>query len=93
MVQEAVLAYLTDARAGQKLTEETLRKKRNVLNPLVDFCVARGKAYLRQITFEDLTDFRITWKDQALSASKKLERLKGFFAFASMRIGSKGIPR
>lgn len=80
-VEEAVLAYLTDARSGQKLTEETLRKKRNVLKPMVAFCEDRGKTYLKQINFEDLAEFRTTWKDQALSASKKLERLRGFFRF------------
>lgn len=68
-------------RAGQKLTEETLRKKRNILNPLVVFCDERGQSYPRQINFEDLTDFRTRWKDQALSSAKKLERLKGFFRF------------
>lgn len=80
-IAEAVAIYLSDASAGQKLTEETLRKKRNVLNPLVSFCRDKGKLYLKQITFEDLTEFRATWKDQALSASKKLERLRGFFRF------------
>src|SRR4051812_28579254 len=71
-IEEAVLAYLRDASVGQKLTEERLRKKRNVLNPLVSFCNDKGKTYLKQINFEDLTEFRTTWKDQALSASKKL---------------------
>ncbi len=80
-VREAVDVFLCDASAGQKLSAETLRKKRNVLKALETFCDEKGKTHLQQISFEDLTEFRATWKDQALSASKKLERLKGFFAF------------
>jgi len=44
-------------------------------------CDEKGKPCIRQISFENLTEFRATWKDQALSASKKLQRLKGFFGF------------
>jgi len=80
-VQEAVDAFLSDASAGQKLSADTLRKKRNVLKALENFCNEKGKPYLQQISFEDLTEFRTSWKDNALSASKKLERLRGFFTF------------
>lgn len=80
-VEQAVTAYMSDARSGQKLSDDTLRKKRNVLRPLVQFCASKGKLYLKQITLEDLLGFRATWKDEALSASKKLERMKGFFRF------------
>jgi hypothetical protein len=48
-----------------------------VLEPLKSFCQDCGKLYLKQITFQDLAEFRATWKDQALSASEKLERLRG----------------
>lgn len=80
-IQEAVGAYLNDARAGQRLAADTLRKYRNVLSPLEAFCEDRGKRYLKQVTFDDLLAFRATWPDNALSASKKLERLKSFFRF------------
>ena len=80
-VQEAIEIFLCDANAGQKLGADTLLKKRNVLKALEAFCDEKGKTYLQKISFEDLTEVRATWKDQALSASKKLERLKGFFGF------------
>jgi integrase/recombinase XerD len=51
------------------------------LNALEAFTSERGKPYLKQVTFEDVSAFRATWADQALSAKKKLERLRGFFWF------------
>jgi site-specific recombinase XerD len=40
---------------------------------------------LRQLNIDDMGEFRNGWKDGALSASKKLERLRAFFGFAAKR--------
>ena len=80
-VKEAVLAYPTDARAGQKLDGGNASEKAQRVESAGGIFQERGKSYLRQINFEDLADFRATWKDQALSAPKKLEHLRGFLPF------------
>lgn len=76
----AVQSYRGDAEA-RHLKPDTLRKHANVLNPLVEFARKRGKTYLTHLNFEDLSEFRKSWPDKALSSSKKLERLKSFFGY------------
>ena len=36
---------------------------------------------MRQITFSDVIEFRKSWADNPLAASKKFERLKSFWRF------------
>lgn len=79
-IEAAVDSFRNDAIA-RNLNPETLRKHANLLNPLVVFAAAKGKKYLTHLTFEDLSDYRKSWKDKALSSSKKLERLKSFFGY------------
>lgn len=79
-IEEAVLAFREDAEA-RHLNPDTLRKHANLLNPLVSFSANRGKRYLAALAFEDMSAFRKSWKDKALSSSKKLERLKSFLNF------------
>ncbi len=50
-----------------------------------EFAKAEGLNLLRQLETETLDQFRSVWKDGALSASKKLERLRAFFQFAQKR--------
>jgi len=50
-----------------------------------EFAQGRGLRLLRHLTVERLDEFRSTWKDGALSASKKLERVRAFFKFAQSR--------
>jgi integrase len=79
-IAEACMAYLEDAKS-RHLASDTIRKQRNILDPLQVFAVERGKTYLKHFMFEDVAAFRGTWTDQALSAKKKLERLRSFFWF------------
>lgn len=80
LIAEATAAYLKDA-AGRHLSKETIRKHKNYLEPFEEFSKSIGKLYLKQITFEDLVNFRASWADSALSAKKKLERFRGFWNF------------
>jgi hypothetical protein len=92
-VADAVVVYLADASAGQNLTEETLRKKRNVLNPLVNFCNDKGKQYLKQITFEDLTEFRQPGQVKHSAHQKSWNGSEASSDSASTLIGSRRVRR
>ena len=81
LVSEACDLFLADLRGGQKLSPETERKYRDIFKQLNLFCYGVGKTYLKQLQFEDMAAFRSSWPDAALSASKKLERLKSFLSF------------
>lgn len=76
--------FLTDLEV-RKLHGSTLRKYRLLKRQMQEFAAARGFNLLRQLETETLDEFRSVWKDGALSASKKLERLRAFFQFARKR--------
>jgi hypothetical protein len=50
---------------------------------LLPWCESKGYRLLKQITPAALVDFRRTWQDGALYATKNIERLRSFFRFAS----------
>jgi integrase/recombinase XerD len=84
-VVEAVSKFMNDARA-RKLTDASLSKLSVVLEKqLVPWCEPRGIKYLSQLEVQALADFRASWKDGAIAATKKLERLRTFFRFAKDR--------
>ncbi len=80
-VRKAVEEYVANAEVNLKLADETVAHKKRTLFPFVAFCEERGKKHLQQIGFEDLTEFRTTWRGEAAGAAKKLEAIKGFFTF------------
>ena len=47
-----------------------------------DFASAHGFRFVSQFDLPALSKFRATWNDGPLSSTKKLERLRSFFAFA-----------
>lgn len=80
-ITEAVERFLNDARA-QQLSSETVRKHENLLKRrLVPWCEAKGFRYLKQLSVEQMRQFRATWTDGANYATKNLERLRAFFRF------------
>ena len=80
-VAEAVERFFVDLRA-QHLSEETVRKYENLLNKrLLEWCAEQGVRYLKQLGVEQVRQFRATWTDSPLYASKNLERLRSFFRF------------
>jgi len=50
-----------------------------------EFAAHKGTRFLDQLDIDAMSEFRNGWKDGALSASKKLERLRAFFRFAMKR--------
>ena len=80
-IAEAVDRFFTDLEA-QKLSGETIRKYDNLLRKrMLPWCGAKGYRYLKQLTVEEIRQFRASWADGALYASKNLERLRSFFRF------------
>ena len=79
--RDAFLALAT----SNNLSSETLRKYRHLFNQLETFCQDKGIRFVDEFDLEITTAFRLSWKDGALSTSKKLERLRGIMKFAAER--------
>lgn len=77
----AVTQFIQDAEHGRKLRPPTLKKYRVVLDQLKDFAAEKNVKSIDEITVSFAREFRASWKDGAISSSKKLERLKAFFRF------------
>lgn len=77
----AVARYLDDARA-RHLAEATISKLTTIFEKrFLSWTKNRGLRYLKELTPERLTAWRSTWQDEALAASKKYQRVVGFFYF------------
>jgi integrase/recombinase XerD len=80
-IKSAVADFLKDAEA-RSLSEATIVKLKGVLErQFVEYCREQNIKFLTELGVEDMRKFRATWKDQPLSAVKKLERLRSFFRF------------
>jgi site-specific recombinase XerD len=80
-IAEAVERFFDDLGA-QKLSPETIRKYDNLLRKrMLPWCEEKGFRYLKQLAVEEVRQFRASWTDGALYASKNLERLRAFFRF------------
>jgi integrase/recombinase XerD len=86
-IEEWKKAFLADARApsGKNLNPETIRKYEHLFKQLDAFAEREGYQFVNQLDLAALTSFRATWNDAALSASKKLERLRTVLKFALRR--------
>jgi site-specific recombinase XerD len=76
--------FLKDAQA-RNLSNGTLRLYKLLFRELAEFGKDRGIQYVNGFDLEALTDFRAGWKISPLTASRKLERLRGIFKFAPQR--------
>jgi len=81
-VAEWKQAFLADAGSGRSLNEETIRKYRHLFKQLELFAEKKSIRFVEELGVSELTDFRGTWTDAALSSSKKLERLRSIYRFA-----------
>ncbi len=80
-LKEAVEKFIADAKA-QQLHNETLRKYEAFLERrFLGWCDLKGYRLLKQMTPSTLTEFRKTWVDSPLYATKNIERLRSFFRF------------
>src|SRR5690606_36386726 len=76
------LERFSDDLGAQKLSPETIRKYDNLLRKrMLPWCEEKGFRYLKQLAVEEVRQFRASWTDGALYASKNLERLRAFFRF------------
>jgi integrase/recombinase XerD len=79
--REAVKKFFEDCEA-RNLGWEAMRKYRHLLEDrFLPWAEQRGFNNLRQVTVDALRQFRQTWKDSPLYASKNLERMRAFFRF------------
>jgi site-specific recombinase XerD len=76
--------FLNDAEA-RNLGQETIRKYKLLFSQLEQFAAVKGIVRTDRIQLDDLTEFRATWRDQALSSKLKLARLRTVYDFAVKR--------
>jgi integrase/recombinase XerD len=83
-LDHAWLRFMADLDA-RKLHPATVRKYRLLQKQMKKFVANKGIGFFSQLDVDMMGEFRNGWKDGALSASKKLERLRAFFRFALKR--------
>jgi integrase/recombinase XerD len=83
-IEECREKFMQDARS-QSLSYETTRKYEHLFKQLEAFAKLKGIRFVDELDLSTLDDFRSSWKDAALSASKKLERMRSVFKFALAR--------
>ena len=80
-IREAVTKFFEDCEA-RKLGWEAMRKYRHLLEDrFLPWTEQKGLNNLRQVTVDSLRQFRQSWTDSALYATKNLERMRAFFRF------------
>lgn len=80
-IDDAVAKYLEDARA-RHLADATLAKLATIFEKqFLAWSRDMGLRYLSELTPARLADWRATWMDGPLAASKKFQRVVGFFYF------------
>jgi integrase len=80
-VREAVVKFFADCEA-RKLGWEAMRKYRHLLEDrFLPWTERKGINNLRQLSVDSLRQFRQSWTDSPLYATKNLERMRAFFRF------------
>lgn len=79
-IPEAFEKFVADHRA-RGMKRATIRKLETLGRQLEAFARHHGYRYLTQLTLGVLEDFRATWTDGGLAATKKLSRLRAAFRF------------
>jgi site-specific recombinase XerD len=80
-VAHAVLSYLED-KEEQHLSSATLDKLKTIFQKqFLPWCSENDVRFIVDVTLPHLQKWRTKWKDGALAARKKQERLRGFFYF------------
>lgn len=80
-ISKAVEKYLSDCEA-RHLGWEAMRKYRHLLEDrFLPWCEHKGLRNLRQIDVDALRQFRQSWSDSPVYATKNLERIRAFLRF------------
>jgi len=90
-VGDAVKTFLDHCKS-EGLKDATIRKYRNALDKLVDFCETEKQDSLQELKAETLDRFRGTRKLAPITAGKELEILRVFFGFCMDRDWTKENP-
>jgi integrase/recombinase XerD len=81
-VTDAIARYVSECKA-RNLSDATISKYRVLLEKrLTPFAERKAIRFVDEFTIELLREFRHSWKDAPLAASKKGERLRAFFRFS-----------
>jgi integrase len=79
--EDAVAAFLAD-KESQKLRKDTLSKLTTIFQKQMQaWCLEHGVRFIDDFDLPHLQAWRNTWTDGDLTARKKQERVRGFFAF------------
>lgn len=91
-VREAVGKYMADCEA-RHLGWEAMRKYRHLLEDrFIPWAEQKGFRNIRHVSVDGLRQFRQTWADSPLYATKNLERLRAFFRFCHQAGWTKDNP-
>ena len=91
-VREAVGKYLADCEA-RHLGWEAMRKYRHLLEDrFIPWAEQKGFRNIRHVSVDALRQFRQTWADSPLYATKNLERMRAFFRFCQQAGWTKDNP-
>ena len=91
-VAESVAKFIEDANA-RHLAPETVRKYQNLLERrFLTWCESKGYRLMKQVDVSAMREFRGTWDDSAIYATKNLERMRAFFRFCEQAGWVKGNP-
>lgn len=80
-VASACETFDADAKA-RGLEASTMKKYAALFTQLKAYSSQRGIRFLEQLNLDELRLFRQSWRDNEISALKKLERLRSFLRFA-----------
>lgn len=91
-ISEAVTNFKANLKS-RGLRDSSIKKYRVLLDQLQAFCINRGVREIAQFDLLLCEQFRSSWVDGALSAKKKLERLRAFFAYLEGHGWTKNFPK
>ncbi len=78
-IKDAVQKFLADAKARQ-LREGTIELYEQTLsNQFVVWCEKENISDLRHVTVEKIREYRETWRCAAVTAARRVDRLRTFF--------------
>ncbi len=80
-IEDSFQKFLQDAEA-RNLREPTIYKYRLLFRQTQAFVQAKGLRFVKEFTLDLLREFRASWPNRNLSATKKLDCLRAFFRFA-----------
>lgn len=77
----AVETFIEDAR-GRQLASESIRLYQGFLTrKLLPWALAKGLSLVGELGFEEMVEFRASWKFKPVTAAKRFELLRHFFTF------------